>query len=248
VTAAFSTNPVTPPANGSATSTLTLTASSTATTGAATVTITGTSGSLSHTATIALTITAPSGGAQIATYNSTYTAPACLTAGSSCASGTSLSTSLLNSAGNLTAPAESNAPNTLKASSCKDGTVSGTYHGAFESNDMIKVSTASGNITHGTSVTVTASWWAYSTSTDYLDFFYTASVTSPSWVLISANNKASSTTAENTTAVTFTPPTAGTYAVRVQERYHTGSKVTTPSACQSNSGYDDHDDLVFVVQ
>jgi subtilase family serine protease len=61
VTAAFSTNPVTPPANGSATSTLTLTASSTATVGAATVTITGTSGSTTHSATIALTVNASSG-------------------------------------------------------------------------------------------------------------------------------------------------------------------------------------------
>jgi hypothetical protein len=43
VTAAFSTNPLTPPANGSATSTLTLTASAGATTGNATVTVTGTS-------------------------------------------------------------------------------------------------------------------------------------------------------------------------------------------------------------
>jgi subtilase family serine protease len=60
VTATFSTNPVTPPANGSATSTLTLTASSTATVGTATVTITGTSGSTSHTATITLTVTASS--------------------------------------------------------------------------------------------------------------------------------------------------------------------------------------------
>jgi kumamolisin len=248
VTAAFSTNPVTPAANGSATSTLTLTASSTATTGAATVTITGTSGSLSHTATIALTVTSPSGGAQIATYNSTYTAPACLTAGSSCASGSSVSTSLLNSAGNLTGPAESHAPNTLKASSCADGSVSGTYHGPYESDDLIVVSTASGNITHGASVTVKALWWAYSTTQDYFDVFYTASVTSPSWVLISANNLATSTTAENTTTVTFTPPTAGTYAVRAQLRYDAGRKVTTPSACQSNSGYDDHDDLVFVAQ
>jgi kumamolisin len=56
VTATFSTNPVTPAANGSVTSTLTLTASSTATTGAATVTITGTSGSLTHSTTIALTV------------------------------------------------------------------------------------------------------------------------------------------------------------------------------------------------
>jgi len=61
VTAAFSTNPVTPAANGSATSTLTLTASSTATVGAATVTITGTSGSTTHSATIALTVNASSG-------------------------------------------------------------------------------------------------------------------------------------------------------------------------------------------
>jgi subtilase family serine protease len=61
VTAAFSTNPVTPAANGSATSTLTLTASSTATVGTATVTITGTSGSTTHSTTIALTVNASSG-------------------------------------------------------------------------------------------------------------------------------------------------------------------------------------------
>jgi kumamolisin len=61
VTATFSTNPVTPPANGSATSTLTLTASSSATVGAATVTITGTSGSTTHSTTIALTVNASSG-------------------------------------------------------------------------------------------------------------------------------------------------------------------------------------------
>jgi subtilase family serine protease len=57
VTATFSTNPVTPPANGSATSTLTLTASSSATVGTATITITGTSGSTSHSTTISLTVT-----------------------------------------------------------------------------------------------------------------------------------------------------------------------------------------------
>jgi subtilase family serine protease len=61
VTATFSTNPVTPPANGSATSTLTLTASASATVGTATVTITGTSGSLTHSTTIALTVNSSSG-------------------------------------------------------------------------------------------------------------------------------------------------------------------------------------------
>ena len=61
VTAAFSTNPVTPAANGSVPSTLTLTASAAATVGAATVTITGTSGSLTHSTTIALTVNSSSG-------------------------------------------------------------------------------------------------------------------------------------------------------------------------------------------
>jgi subtilase family serine protease len=61
VTASLSTNPVTPPANGSATSTLTLTASSTATVGTATVTITGTSGSLTHSTTISLTVNSSGG-------------------------------------------------------------------------------------------------------------------------------------------------------------------------------------------
>jgi subtilase family serine protease len=61
VTATFSTNPVTPPANGSATSTLTLTASASATVGTATVTITGTSGSTSHSTTVSLTVNASSG-------------------------------------------------------------------------------------------------------------------------------------------------------------------------------------------
>ena len=56
VTAAFSTNPVTPPANSSATSVLTFTASATATTGTTTITVTGTSGTLTQTATISLTI------------------------------------------------------------------------------------------------------------------------------------------------------------------------------------------------
>jgi subtilase family serine protease len=61
VTASLSTNPVTPPANGSATSTLTLTASSSATVGTATVTITGTSGSLTHSTTISLTVNSSGG-------------------------------------------------------------------------------------------------------------------------------------------------------------------------------------------
>ena len=58
VTAAFAPASLTPAGNGSATSTLTFTASSTASMGAKAVTITGTSGSLTHSATVNLTVSA----------------------------------------------------------------------------------------------------------------------------------------------------------------------------------------------
>jgi Abnormal spindle-like microcephaly-assoc'd, ASPM-SPD-2-Hydin len=84
VTASFATNPVTPPANGSATSVLTFTASATATTGTVTVTVTGTSGTLTQTATISLTV-ATSAPKQLlgnpGFENGTTTTPWTLTAG-----------------------------------------------------------------------------------------------------------------------------------------------------------------------
>jgi hypothetical protein len=62
VSAAFSSNPVTPAAGGSATTTLTFTAAAGAATGTATVTVTASSGSLTHTTTLSLTVN-PAGGA-----------------------------------------------------------------------------------------------------------------------------------------------------------------------------------------
>src|SRR6266852_1572286 len=135
VTAAFSTNPVTPPANSTATSTLTLTASGTATTGNATVTITGTSGALTHSTTIALTVTSSGGGGlQTATYSSTFKAPSCGSVGSGCDSGPSL----LLGRDTLAGGSEPNQPNTIN-NSCADGT-SVTFH-SDESNDRLVVQT-----------------------------------------------------------------------------------------------------------
>jgi len=235
VTSAFSTNPVTPAANGSVTSTLTLTASSTATTGAATVTVTGTSGTLTHSATIALTVNSPSS-AQTATYNSTYKAPACATVGSSCDSGASL----LLGRDTLSGGKEPNQPNTIN-NSCADGT-SGTYH-SDESNDRIVVSsTAGGALTHGASATVTATVWAYSSySSDHLDLYYSSSVTSPSWVFIKTITPTKAGSQALSTTFTI-PSTTGLHAVRAQFRYQ-GSA----SSCTTGS-YNDHDDLVFAVQ
>jgi len=233
VTAAFAPNPVTPPANGTVTSVLTLTASSTATLGTATVTVTGTSGSLVHSATIALTVSSST--AQTAAYNSTLKAPGCATVGSSCDSGPSL----LLGRDTMSGGAEPHQPNTIN-NSCADGT-SGTFH-SDESNDRIVVaSTSGGPLTHGTTATVTATVWAWSGYTsDSLDLYYAANANSPTWVFIKTI-KPTKAGAQSLSA-TFTLPTGALQAVRAQFRY-TGSA----SACTVGA-YNDHDDLIFAVQ
>src|SRR5262249_35087580 len=73
-TVAFSPNPITPPADGTATSTATFTVGSTTTPGTYTVTVTGTSGTIVQNTTITLTVSG-TGGPQTAVYDSTLKAP-----------------------------------------------------------------------------------------------------------------------------------------------------------------------------
>ena len=233
VTAAFSTNPVTPPANGSATSTLTFTASSTATTGTSAVTITGTSGTTTATTTISLTVTT-AGGAQVAVFDTTLKAPKCATVGASCDSGASL----LRGRDTLSGGAEPNQPNNINGS-CADGT-SGTFH-SDESNDRIVVaSTSGGAMTHGQTVRITATVWAWNTgSADSLDLYYAANASSPTWVFIGTIVPPAG--GAQSLSATYTLPTGSLQAVRANFRYQ-GSA----SSC-STGAYDDHDDLVFAV-
>jgi uncharacterized membrane protein len=233
VTAAFSTNPVTPPANGSATSTLTLTASSSATTGTATVTVTGVSGSLTHSATIALTVNS-STGTQTAVFDSTLKAPKCVNVASGCDSGPSL----LLGRDNMSGGAEPNQPNTIN-NSCADGT-SGTFH-SDESNDRILVATTDGSaFAAGKTVKVSATVWAYSGFTsDHLDLYYTANANSPSWVLIGTITPTAA--GAQTLSANYTLPSGSLQAVRAQFRY-----LGSASSCTTGS-YNDHDDLIFAV-
>jgi hypothetical protein len=233
VTAAFSTNPVTPPANGSVASTLTFTASSTATTGTSTVTITGTSGTTTASTTISLTVTT-AGGAQVAVFDSTLKAPKCATAGSSCDSGASL----LRGRDTLSGGAEPNQPNNINGA-CADGT-SGTFH-SDESNDRIVVaSTSGGAMTHGQTVRITATVWAWNTgSADALDLYYAANANSPTWVFLGTLVPAAG--GAQSLSATYTLPTGSSQAVRANFRYQ-GSA----SSC-STGAFDDHDDLVFAV-
>jgi len=233
VTAAFSTNPVTPPANGSAPSTLTLTASAGATAGNATVTVTGASGALTHSTTIALTVNS-SVGLQTAVYDSTLKAPKCVNAGSGCDSGPSL----LLGRDAISGGAEPNQPNTIN-NSCADGT-SGTFH-SDESNDRIVVATTDGSpMAAGKTVKVSATVWAYSSNaSDALDLYYTANANTPSWVLIATIVPPAA--GAQTLSATYTLPSGSLQAVRANFRYQ-GSA----SSC-STGAYDDHDDLIFAV-
>ncbi|HEU5180674.1 MAG TPA: proprotein convertase P-domain-containing protein [Candidatus Polarisedimenticolia bacterium] len=68
-TASFAPNPVTPPAGGSAASTLTVNTSASTPAASYTLTLTGTSGALSHSTSVTLVVQATGGGNQVLTYS-----------------------------------------------------------------------------------------------------------------------------------------------------------------------------------
>jgi leucyl aminopeptidase len=173
----------------------------------------------------------PTGGTPTATFDATLKAPKCGTVGTGCDSGT-----LLN--GRAALGPEVNRPNTIN-SSCADGT-SGTYH-SDESLDRLKVTTTTGgNLAAGTTVRVDATVWAYSSTADKLDLYYTANANSPTWTLIGTFSPGG--TGARTISATYTLPTGSLQAIRANFRYN-GSA----SPC-STGAYDDHDDLIFAVQ
>ncbi|NMO16275.1 M20/M25/M40 family metallo-hydrolase [Pyxidicoccus fallax] len=166
-------------------------------------------------------------------FDSTLQAPRCASASSSCDSGL-----LLNGRGGV--GPEINTPNTLR-DSCLDG-VSGAYH-SDESNDRIKVSTVDGTpFAPGKTVRVEATVWAYSTTADKLDLYYTGDATAatPTWTYITTLSPPAK--GAQTLSATYTLPAGAVQAVRARFRYN-GS----PAACGTGS-YNDHDDLVFAAQ
>ena len=232
VTCTFNPTPVTPPANGSAGSTLTVSVDPATVAGSYSFQATGVSGSLTHGATVSLTVTPPSGGPQAAVYDATLRAPKCGTVGSSCDSGATL---LLGRDGKGPEP---NQPNTIN-SSCADGTT-GVFH-FDESNDRVKVSTLDGtDFAAGKTVRVEATLWAYTTaSADRLDLFYAANAASPTWTLIATLTPPAA--GAQLMSASYTLPAGTLQAVRAQFRFQ-----GTASACTTGS-YNDHDDLVFAV-
>jgi leucyl aminopeptidase len=229
---AFSPASVVPPANGTATTTLTVSVGAATAPGSYAVSVAGTSGALTRSAALSLAVTPAAGGPQTAVYDAALRAPRCAVVGSSCDSGPSL---LLGRDGRGPEP---NQPNTILAS-CADGT-SGTYH-ADESNDRLKVSTVDGtSFAAGKTVRIEATVWAWSTpSADRLDLYYAANAASPVWTLVSTLTPAVG--GAQTLSATYTLPAGSLQAVRAQFRY-----LGSATPCASGS-YSDRDDLVFAV-
>jgi hypothetical protein len=235
VTASFSVNPVTPPANGTASSTLTLTASSSAATGTFPITITGTSGATSRATTLTLTVT-PTGGGGNAVYDAVLRAPKCATVGNSCDTGASL----VLGRDTISGGAEPNQPNTIN-SSCADGTA-GVFH-SDESNDRLKVYTLDGtNFAPGKTVRIEATVWAWASSptSDKLDLYYAANANAPVWTYLTTLTP--SVGGAQVLSATYTLPAGTLQAVRANFRY-----VGSASSCSTGS-FDDRDDLIFAVQ
>ncbi len=180
----------------------------------------------------ASTSTAPGGNA---IYDSTFMAPKCGQPGSSCDSG-----ALLVGRGNVSGGPETNQPNTLY-NTCADSSA-GTYH-VDESIDSIKVSTLDGtDFASGKAVRIDVNFWAWSTTSDFLDLYYTSNAASPTWTYLATFQPAG--TGAQVLTTTYQLPAGGSLqAVRAVFRYQ-----GTASACNANSGYDDYDDLVFTLE
>ncbi len=134
-TCGFSPASVTPPANGSGTSALTVSVAGSTPLGTTAFSVNGTSGSTTRSASLSLNVTGTAGDV-VAAFDASLQAPKCTAVGRSCDTGAALVL------GRSTKGPEPNYPNTI-ADSCADGT-SGTYH-VDESNDRLKVTTTDGS-------------------------------------------------------------------------------------------------------
>jgi uncharacterized delta-60 repeat protein len=169
---------------------------------------------------------------QVASYDATLKAPKCSGDLNDCQTGNLL-------IGRGTLGPELNASNTLY-SSCPDSN-SGSFHGD-ESLDGIQVTSTDGlGFAAGKTVTVKATVWAYSSySSDKLDIYYSPTVTSPSWRLITTITPTKAGT--NVLQASFAL-TAGEAQQAIRAAFRYGGSATP---CDTGS-YNDRDDLVIPV-
>jgi len=175
----------------------------------------------------------PATGPNVATYDSILKAPKCGQPGNSCDSGT-----LLNGRGNISGGPEPNQPNTIN-NSCSDGSL-GTYH-VDESIDRIRVATTDGStLAPGKLATFEITYWASSTTSDFLDLFYLSDANSSDWTYVTTL-RPQATGLQVVSAIRNLAGTGNLQVVRAI--LHSG-----PSIASCNPGtVNDHDDLVFAA-
>jgi hypothetical protein len=165
-------------------------------------------------------------------YNSTLKAPECAATAASCSSGL-----LVNGKGTMDGGVEANQPNTI-ANACSDGF--GVYH-SDESLDKLKVSSVNGGaLAEGKAAKIEATVYVYSIYGDFLDLYYSATANSPNWQFLTTVSPTAP--GLQTLSATYTLPIGGQQAIRGTFRY-----LGSAAVCGTNSGWDDHDDLVFAV-
>ncbi len=166
----------------------------------------------------------------MAVHDPQFQAPACLTPGSACDTGTLVD-------GRAQLGPEINAPNTI-GSSCADGT-SGTYH-VDESVDHVRIYTADGGeFLPGKEVIVEATVWAFSNyQTNKFDLFYATEAAAPQWTHITTLQPSQAGAQTLSTSFMLTEG-SDVQAIRAIMRY-----LSSAGPCVV-SNYTDRDDVVF---
>jgi hypothetical protein len=225
---------VSPPANGSANSTLTVTLGVEPLRGSYSFQVQGTNGPATRTATINLNVIGY-GTDRHSSYDAGLKVPRCFNPGRACDTGT-----LVNGRDTISGGAEPNQPNTINMS-CADGT-SGTFH-VDESIDYVRVFSTDGQImAPGGQVTIEAKVWVTDFTQDAADFYYAADATAPSWTLI--GTVAPTANGLRTLSINHTLEPGTDAAVRV--RFRRGGSASACGALTDGAvSYTDHDDLVF---
>ncbi len=229
VSCGFVPGSVSPPANGSAASTLTVTLGSEPQRGNYSFQVQGTSGAVTRSTVVNLRVNGY-GTDRHGRFDPGLQAPRCFNFGQACDTGTGV-----NGRDTITGGNEPSQPNTIN-DSCADGT-SGTYHVA-ESIDYVRVFSTDGQImAPGGQIRIEAKVWVNDFTLDAADFYFAPDANVPVWSLIGTLTP----TANNlqVLGLDHTLPAGTDVAVRV--RFRRGGAA---SPCGAGV-FDDHDDLVF---
>ncbi|HEX6202413.1 MAG TPA: hypothetical protein VF100_05360, partial [Thermoanaerobaculia bacterium] len=223
---------VTPPADGSASATLTVTTSDTTPLGSSTLQVAGSHEATTRSVDLELVVALP--GPQVAVFDAALQAPKCGVVGFACDSG-----ELLVSRDNIVGQQETNQPNTI-GDSCADDT-SGAFH-VDESLDRLVVTSVDGSdLGSGKIVRIDATPWVWAGGSNQLDLYYAVDGGGPSWQHLTTVVPPAS--GNHTFSAFYTLPAGALQAVRGVYRYPSG---VIPSPCVAG-GFNDHDDLVFAV-